>query len=260
MKKLLMLLLTILLISPALNAQAAPILAYNQAPTTVGLTTTFEYEGYAPDDDGEGLYYRHATAAFTPNATDGNLEIVLTNLAPHSANPNQLLAGIFFDYSAGLGDPINVSLTSGSFLSDGSSVNLSEEYGYRTDADTAPGDVMPQYFISGSSYDPLGVNLVSTGEPGTAQGKDYMMGNLTLGNSLSKVPIVVNSVTIMWDLLERQYGDVYVPAIGAVSNVYFAYGTSYDSAPVPEPATLLLFGTGLIGLAGFGRKKLKKQS
>jgi PEP-CTERM motif len=28
--------------------------------------------------------------------------------------------------------------------------------------------------------------------------------------------------------------------------------------PVPEPTTMLLFGAGLVGLAGFGRKKFKK--
>ena len=40
---------------------------------------------------------------------------------------------------------------------------------------------------------------------------------------------------------------------GAISHVSL-YGT-----PVPEPATMLLLGSGLLGLAGFGRKKLFKR-
>jgi len=38
---------------------------------------------------------------------------------------------------------------------------------------------------------------------------------------------------------------------------FYADNASVD--PVPEPTTMLLLGSGLIGLAGYGRKKLLKK-
>lgn len=61
----------------------------------------------------------------------------------------------------------------------------------------------------------------------------------------------------------------YVPAsfFDGLSSFDIGYGCHFthlktkvriEQSPVPEPSTMILFGTGLIGLAGWGRRKFKK--
>jgi len=77
-----------------------------------------------------------------------------------------------------------------------------------------------------------------------------------LDSSLAQQPVMQSSyykdVFINWNIVQTGY--TFSNSIAISSN---EQGWNDGVAPVPEPATMLLFGTGLVGLAGVARRKKK---
>jgi len=98
------------------------------------------------------------------------------------------------------------------------------------------------------SFPQTGYGLINTGPFVNLQDGDYWSGSIYNSEPLINTPFYFdfqngyqylynkNSQIYAWAVLE---GDV-------------------GPAPIPEPATIVLLSAGLIGLAGWGRKKFKK--
>lgn len=102
-----------------------------------------------------------------------------------------------------------------------------------------------------TSVTSLNLSNEVVGRPGITYASDVPFGGAGLESTNDTLEWMLNSDGTTTLNLNLRVANTAMDGVRLI--------TAGGAAPVPEPVTMLLLGTGLIGLAGFGRRKLVKR-
>jgi len=202
-----------------------------------------------------------ASVDFSLSASGTDLIVTLINTSMADVlKPSGVLTGVFFDI-AGVSSLSRSSavLAPSSSVIDGTTDPggvVGGEWGYRAGLSGAPlgatqGISAAGFGLFGPGDRFPGTNLAPP-PSGSLAGVEYGItsaGDVEATGNVDGTPLIKNSVVFTLGGLPSGFTE------SAISNVSFQYGSNLDGniPAVPEPGTLLLLGSGVVGMGMFGR-------
>jgi hypothetical protein len=172
--------------------------------------------------------------------------MVLGTVSGASALPITITPDTAIQYGWSGIDPINPDAADISAITGFSVANLyNQDVGL---ADTGAYASSYATIFSNSSTDPQDASIKWVGSGSSISG-DHLYLLVKDGQAVAPYWYLFDLTRLGWNGIDNITLDGFWPDKGALSHVNI-----YGSAPVPEPSTMLLLGSGLVGLAAFRKR------